>query len=225
MKFGVVRFPGSCDEVDALLASRRFGDAELLWHGERDLRGCDAIVVPGGFSYGDYLRAGAIARFSPVMDAVGEFALGGGPVLGICNGFQVLCEAGLLPGALLPNTSLRFICRQVDLVVENANTPFTRACTDGETLSIPMKHTTGRFWAPESALDEMEANGQVVFRYANGNAPNGAARAIAGVASAQKNVLGLMPHPEHAVDPLTGSTDGGKLWQSLVEHVEELAAA
>ena len=225
MKFGVVRFPGSCDEVDALLASRRFGDAELLWHGGRDLRGCDAVIVPGGFSYGDYLRAGAIARFSPVMEAVGDFALQGGPVLGICNGFQVLCEAGLLPGALLPNTSLRFICRQVDLVVENAGTPFTRACVEGETLSIPMKHTTGRFWAPDDALDEMEANGQVVLRYANGNAPNGSSRAIAGIANSQKNVFGLMPHPEHAVDPLTGSTDGGKLWRSLVEHVEELAPA
>jgi phosphoribosylformylglycinamidine synthase I len=225
MKFGVVRFPGSCDEVDALLASRRFGDAELLWHGERDLRGCDAVVVPGGFSYGDYLRVGAIARFSPVMDAIGEFALEGGPVLGICNGFQVLCEAGLLPGALLPNTSLRFICRQVDIAVENADTPFTRACAREETLSVPIKHTAGRFWAPDEALDEMEASGQVVFRYVDGDEVNGSARAIAGVANAQKNVVGLMPHPEHAVDPLTGSTDGGKLWRSLVEHVEELAPA
>src|SRR5205823_1743283 len=136
-KFGVIRFPGSCDEVDALLACRRFGDTELLWHHDRDLRGVDAVVVPGGFSYGDYLRAGAIARFSPVMDAVAEFARGGGPVLGICNGFQVLCEAGLLPGALLPNTSLRFLCRQVEVVVENAGTSFTRACQAGERLSIP----------------------------------------------------------------------------------------
>jgi phosphoribosylformylglycinamidine synthase subunit PurQ / glutaminase len=224
MKFGVVRFPGSCDEVDALLACRRFADAELLWHGERDLRGVDVVVVPGGFSYGDYLRAGAIARFSPVMEAIGEHALAGGPVLGICNGFQVLCEAGLLPGALLPNTGLRFLCRQVGLVVENADTPFTRACSEGETLSVPVKHTTGRYYAPEEALDELEANGQVVLRYAEGQNPNGALRDIAGVANGQKNVLGLMPHPEHAVDPLTGSTDGGRIFQSLAERVEELAA-
>jgi phosphoribosylformylglycinamidine synthase I len=224
MKFGVVRFPGSCDEVDALLACRRFADAELLWHGDGDLRGVDVVVIPGGFSYGDYLRAGAIARFSPVMEAVGEHALAGGPVLGICNGFQVLCEAGLLPGALLPNTGLRFLCRQVGLVVENADTPFTRACSEGETLSVPVKHTTGRYYAPEEALDELEANGQVVLRYAEGQNPNGALRDIAGVANGQKNVLGLMPHPEHAVDSLTGSTDGGRIFQSLAERVEELAA-
>jgi phosphoribosylformylglycinamidine synthase subunit PurQ / glutaminase len=217
VRFGVVRFPGSCDEVDALLACRRFGDAELLWHHDRDLHGVDAVVVPGGFSYGDYLRAGAIARFSPVMEAVAEFARGGGPVLGICNGFQVLCEAGLLPGALLPNTSLRFLCRQVDLVVENRDTPFTRACTQGERLSVPVKHTTGRYYAPESMLDELEAGGQVVLRYAPGQNPNGALRDIAGVANAAGNVMGLMPHPEHAVDPLTGSTDGGKLFASVAQ--------
>jgi phosphoribosylformylglycinamidine synthase len=225
VKFGVIRFPGSCDEVDALLACKRFAEAELLWHGDRDLRGADAVVIPGGFSYGDYLRAGAIARFSPVMEAVREFALDGGPVLGICNGFQVLCEAGLLPGALLPNTSLRFICRQVDLVVENANTPFTRACEPGDTLSVPVKHTTGRYYAPEQALDELEAEGQILLRYAEGQNPNGSARDIAGVSNGQKNVFGLMPHPEHAVDPLTGSADGGKLFESLVAHVEALAPA
>jgi phosphoribosylformylglycinamidine synthase subunit PurQ / glutaminase len=225
VKFGVIRFPGSCDEVDALHACKRFGEAELLWHADRDLRGADAIVIPGGFSYGDYLRAGAIARFSPVMDAVREFALGGGPVLGICNGFQVLCEAGLLPGALLPNTSLRFICRQVDLVVENASTPFTRACDSGDVLSVPVKHTTGRYYAPEAALDELEAEGHVLLRYAEGQNPNGSARDIAGVSNGQKNVFGLMPHPEHAVDPLTGSADGGKLFESLAAHVEALAPA
>jgi phosphoribosylformylglycinamidine synthase subunit PurQ / glutaminase len=225
MRFGIVRFPGSCDEVDALRACARFGDAELLWHGDRDLGPVDAVVVPGGFSYGDYLRPGAIARFSPVMEAVSEFALSGGPVLGICNGFQVLCEAGLLPGALLPNTSLRFLCRQVDLVVENADTPFTRACEEGDTLSVPVKHTTGRYYAPEDALDELEANGQVLLRYAPGQNPNGALRDIAGVANAAKNVFGLMPHPEHAVDPLTGSTGGGCLFESLVAHVRELAPA
>ena len=223
MKFGVVRFPGSCDEVDALLACRRFGDAELLWHGDRDLRGADAVVIPGGFSYGDYLRAGAIARFSPVMEAVAAFAADGGPVLGICNGFQVLCEAGLLPGALLPNTSLRFVCRQVDVVVENADTSFTRACARGDLLSIPGKHTTGRYHAPADDLDRMDANGQVVLRYAPGENPNGAEHDIAGVVNEAGNVMGLMPHPEHAVDPLTGSTDGGKLFESLAAHEPVLA--
>jgi len=223
MKFGVIRFPGSCDEVDALRACKQFADAELLWHADSDLRGVDAVIVPGGFSYGDYLRPGAIARFAPVMDAVSEFALAGGPVLGICNGFQVLCEASLLPGALLPNTSLRFVFRQVELEVENAETPFTRACARGDVLSIPVKHTTGRYYAPERALDELEENGQVLLRYAAGSNPNGSARDIAGVTSTQKNVFGLMPHPEHAVDELTGSTDGGRILESMVEHVEELA--
>ena len=152
MRFGVLRFPGSCDEVDALQACRRYAEADLIWHGDRDLGGVDAVVVPGGFSYGDYLRAGAIARFSPAMDAVGDFALSGGPVLGICNGFQVLCEAGLLPGALLPNISLRFVCRQVDVEVVTTATPFTRACAEGQLLSIPVKHTTGRYWAPPEVL-------------------------------------------------------------------------
>jgi phosphoribosylformylglycinamidine synthase subunit PurQ / glutaminase len=219
MKFGVVRFPGSCDELDALAACRRFGDAELLWHGERDLRGADAVVIPGGFSYGDYLRAGAIARFSPVMEAVAEFAASGGRVLGICNGFQVLCEAGLLPGALLPNSGLRFLCRQVELAVENENTPFTRACARGERLSVPVKHTTGRYYAPEETLDELEARGQVVLRYAQGQNPNGSLRDIAGVTNEAGNVFGLMPHPEHAVDPLTGSADGGRLFASLAAEL------
>ena len=225
MTFGVVRFPGSCDEVDALLACRRFGDAELLWHSERELKGVDAVVIPGGFSYGDYLRVGAIARFSPVMDAVAQFAAAGGPVLGICNGFQVLCEARLLPGALLPNASLRFVCRQVELAVENPGTPFTRACRPGERLSIPIKHTSGRYYAPEAALDELEAGERVVLRYAEGQNPNGSLRDIAGVCNAAGNVLGLMPHPEHAVDPLSGSADGGRLFESLAAHAGELVAA
>jgi len=225
MRFGVIQFPGSCDEADALSACRRFADAELLWHADPDLHGADAVIIPGGFSYGDYLRAGAIARFSPVMESVGEFALAGGPVLGICNGFQVLCEAGLLPGALLPNTSLRFVCRQVDLEVVNPDTPFTRACENDAVLSIPIKHTTGRFYAPDEALDELEANGQVLLRYADGHNPNGSLRDIAAISNMRKNVMGLMPHPEHAVDALTGSADGGKLFDSLVAHVSELAAA
>ncbi len=225
MRFGVLRFPGSCDEVDALQACRRYADAELIWHGDRDLGGVDAVVVPGGFSYGDYLRAGAIARFSPAMEAVADFANSGGPVLGICNGFQVLCEAGLLPGALLPNTSLRFVCRQLDVEVVNPATPFTRACTEGQALSIPVKHTTGRYWARPETLEELEAGGQVILRYAPGQNPNGSVRDIAGVANARKNVMGLMPHPEHAVDPLTGSADGGTLFASLVAHVDELVAS
>jgi phosphoribosylformylglycinamidine synthase I len=225
VKFGVVRFPGSCDEVDAVLACQPHGETEILWHGERDLKGADAVVVPGGFSYGDYLRVGAIAQFSPVMEAVAEFARDGGPVLGICNGFQVLCEAGLLPGALLPNTELRFLCRQVDVEVVNAGTPFTRACGEGQKLSIPVKHTTGRYYAPEATLAELEAGGQVVFRYAEGWNPNGSARDIAGVANAAGNVVGLMPHPEHAVDPLTGSADGACLFASAAAHAGAAVAA
>src|SRR5437763_5558190 len=173
MKFGIVRFPGSCDDVDALQAAQRVGDAILLWHADRDLDGVDVVVIPGGFSYGDYLRAGAIARFAPVMGEVIEFAHEGGLVLGICNGFQVLCEAGLLPGALLPNVSLRFVCRQVELDVANGHTPFTCACDTGATLSIPVKHTTGRYYATPAQLGELSEGGQVVLRYAEGHNPNG----------------------------------------------------
>jgi len=218
VKFGVVRFPGSCDEVDALLAARRVSPAELLWHGDRDLRGADAVIVPGGFSYGDHLRVGALARFSPVMEEVERFARAGGPVLGICNGFQVLCEAGLLPGALLPNTSLRFLCRQVEVQVTGRPTAWTAACAPGDRLSLPVKHTTGRWWAPDPVLDELEAAGRVVLRYAPEANPNGSARDVAGVASAGGNVIGLMPHPEHAVDALTGSQDGLCLFRSVLEH-------
>jgi phosphoribosylformylglycinamidine synthase len=214
MNFGVVRFPGTCDELDALQAARRVGDARLLWHGDADLHGVDAVIVPGGFSYGDYLRVGAIARFSPVMGAIERFAAEGGPVLGICNGFQVLCEAGLLPGALLPNTSLRFVCRQVDLEVAGTSSAWTNACEPGQRLSIPAKHTTGRFWAPDAMLDELEADGRVALRYAAGHNFNGSSRDIAGITSAAGNVLGLMPHPEHAVDVLTGSADGLALFES-----------
>jgi phosphoribosylformylglycinamidine synthase I len=214
VKFGVVRFPGTCDDVDAYLAASRVGDAEILWHADADLRGVDAVIVPGGFSYGDHLRVGAVARFAPVMGEVERFAREGGLVLGICNGFQVLCEAGLLPGALLPNTSLRFTCRQVDLEVVNASTSWTNACEPGELLSIPAKHTTGRYYAPDPVLDELEANGQVVFKYASGHNFNGSSRDIAGVSNEAGNVVGLMPHPEHAVDVLTGSADGLKLFAS-----------
>lgn len=216
MKFGVVRFPGSCDDLDAQSAAARFGDAEILWHKDRDLKQVDAVLIPGGFSYGDYLRVGALARFSPVMEAITEFANQGGPVLGICNGFQVLCEAHLLPGALLGNTSMKFTMRQVDITVENADTAFTRACAREDVLSIPAKHTTGRFYAPDDLLTQLEENGQVAFRYAPGQNFNGSLNDIAGVCNEARNVVGLMPHPEHAVDPLGGSTDGGRLFESAV---------
>jgi phosphoribosylformylglycinamidine synthase I len=203
--WGVLQFPGSCDERDALNACEVVGgEARLIWHEERDLSGVDGVVVPGGFSYGDYLRAGAIARFSPAMEAVAELAAAGGPVLGICNGFQVLCEAGLLPGALLRNQELRFICKQADLL-DSA----------GVTLSIPMKHGEGRYYAPEEMLDGLEAKGQIAYRYADGHNSNGSVRDIAGVRNERGNVVGLMPHPEHAVDPLTGSIDGRQVFEAL----------
>jgi phosphoribosylformylglycinamidine synthase I len=214
VRFGVLQFPGSCDDRDAVEACSVIGEARLVWHEERDLDGIDVVVVPGGFSYGDYLRAGAIARFAPAMEAVARHAEAGGAVLGICNGFQVLCESGLLPGALLTNESLLFVCRQVDLVVENAATAFTGECRVGDRLSIPVKHQSGRYFAPDSELDALEERGGVVLRYAPGHNPNGSVRDIAGVANERGNVVGLMPHPEHAVDALTGSEDGLRLFES-----------
>jgi phosphoribosylformylglycinamidine synthase len=211
MKYGVVRFPGTCDDADAVLAARRLGEAELLWHADRDLKGVDAVIIPGGFSYGDHLRVGAIARFAPVMEEVERFALNGGLVLGICNGFQILCEAGLLPGALLPNTNLKFAMRQTELEVLDSNCRWTRALSPGERLSIPAKHTTGRYYAPVPVLDEMRANRQIVLRYAEDPLPNGSVEQIAGVCNRAGNVLGLMPHPEHAVDIVCGSADGLKV--------------
>jgi phosphoribosylformylglycinamidine synthase subunit PurQ / glutaminase len=208
VRLGVVQFPGSCDHTDALLAARRVADAQLLWHGDHSLEGIDAVIVPGGFSYGDYLRVGAIARFSPLMESVIAFANDGGPVLGICNGFQVLCEAHLLPGALLPNTALRFICRQVEVDVVG-DSAWTHAPA---TLSIPVKHTTGRYFARD--LDPA----QVVLRYAAGQNPNGSQDDIAGVRNEAGNVVGLMPHPEHAVDALTGSADGLHLFESVLRE-------
>jgi phosphoribosylformylglycinamidine synthase subunit PurQ / glutaminase len=212
---GVIQFPGSCDERDALSAARRVGDGRLVWHEETDLSDLDGVIVPGGFSYGDYLRAGAIARFSPAMEAVARFAAGGGPVLGICNGFQVLCEAGLLPGALLPNEGLRFICRQVELVSEDFTGPFGAEVAAGERFSIPIKHMSGRYFAQDDELDRMASGGQIAFRYAAGQNPNGSVRDIAGIVNEAGNVLGLMPHPEHAVDLLTGSDDGLALFRAL----------
>jgi phosphoribosylformylglycinamidine synthase len=214
----VLQFPGSCDERDALSACFRTGaEAKLVWHEDTDLSGLDAIVVPGGFSYGDYLRAGAIARFSPAMESVAAFAAEGGPVLGVCNGFQVLCEAGLLPGALLDNEGLKFVCRQVDIVAEAVSSPLLAGIDAGERLSIPVKHASGRYYAPDDELDRLEAEGRVAFRYAPGQNPNGSVRDIAGVVNDAGNVLGLMPHPEHAVDPMTGSADGLKLFLSVEE--------
>jgi phosphoribosylformylglycinamidine synthase len=219
--WGVLQFPGSCDERDALHACEiASGEARLIWHESRNLDGVDGVVVPGGFSYGDYLRAGAIARFSPAMEAVADAAAGGAPVLGICNGFQVLCEAGLLPGALLRNADLRFVCRQIDLIPGPSGRlggPETPQPTTR--LSIPAKHGEGRYYAPEGMLDAMEANGQVAYRYAPGHNLNGSVRDIAGVRNEAGNVLGLMPHPEHAVDPLTGSTDGLEVFRSLAAAV------
>jgi phosphoribosylformylglycinamidine synthase I len=221
VKFGVLQFPGSCDEVDALNAARRVGDAELLWHGERDLKGADAIVVPGGFSYGDYLRAGAIARFAPAMESVIDFAANGGLVLGICNGFQVLCEARLLPGALLGNANRRFTFRQVELEVLNSGGSFTRACALDEKLSIPAKHSWGRYYADPDTLATMDRAGQIVLRYAPGENFNGSVHDIAGVCNERGNVFGLMPHPEHAVDELMGgSADGLKIFESMRLTVE-----
>lgn len=257
MKWGVLQFPGSCDERDALnacLIAERTLDAgggtsgassstrnagggselggtpsstrnvvgatsqsapasRLVWHEETDLSGLDGIVVPGGFSYGDYLRAGAIARFSPAMTAVAEFAADGGPVLGICNGFQVLCESGLLPGALLTNEGTRFICRQGELIVGESDSPFLAELEPGQRISVPFKHQSGRFFAPPDLLAEIEDNGQVAFRYAPGQNPNGSLNDIAGVTNERGNVLGLMPHPEHAVEATTGSTDGLALFR------------
>jgi phosphoribosylformylglycinamidine synthase subunit PurQ / glutaminase len=210
-RIGVVVFPGSNDDRDALEALAALGaDAVSVWHGDSELPELDAVVLPGGFSYGDYLRAGAIARFSPAMRAVTEFAARGGLVLGICNGFQVLCEAGLLPGLLRPNTSLSFVCRDVSLVVERADTAFTSRCRPGQRLVIPVKHGEGCYIAPP------DLDGRVVLRYAAGENPNGSIDDIAGVVSERGNVMGLMPHPEHAVDPLLGSTDGALILGSLV---------
>jgi phosphoribosylformylglycinamidine synthase len=216
----VLTFPGSNDDRDALHALAQLGaEAVPVWHADEMLPDVAGVVLPGGFSYGDYLRCGAIARFSPAMRAVGEFAADGGPVLGICNGFQILCEAGLLPGALRPNASLSFICRDVDLRVERTDTPFTELCEPGQTLTIPVKHGEGCWFADDELLAELEANGQIVLRYEDN--PNGSVADVAGVVNAQRNVMGLMPHPEHAIDPLLGSSDGALILQGLIAAARE----
>jgi phosphoribosylformylglycinamidine synthase I len=216
-RIAVVVFPGSNDDRDAAWAMTALGaDTRLVWHAEEELPEVDAVVLPGGFSYGDYLRCGAIARFSPAMKAVTAFAGEGGLVLGICNGFQILCEAGLLPGVLRPNASLEFVCADVAVRVERADTAFTSRGEPGQELVIPVKHGEGSYHAP----DELEED-QIVFRYAPGANPNGSERDIAGVLSGDGNVLGLMPHPEHAVDPLLGSGDGALVLASFIDAARE----
>jgi phosphoribosylformylglycinamidine synthase len=218
-RIGVITFPGTLDDVDAARAARFVGaEAVGLWHADADLKGVDAVVVPGGFSYGDYLRAGAIARFAPVMGEVIATAGRGLPILGICNGFQVLCEAGLLPGALTRNAGLHFICRDVWLQVASTSTVWTSRYEQGADLLVPLKSGEGRYVAPEKVLDELEAEGRVVFRYHDN--PNGSLRDIAGIGSANGRVVGLMPHPEHAIEALTGPSDDGLgLFYSALDSV------
>jgi len=223
-RIGVITYPGSQDDRDALWALAALdADAVPVWHEEHTLPSLDAVVIPGGFSYGDYLRCGAIARFSPATKAACEFADGGGLVLGICNGFQILCEAGLLPGVLLQNDSLRFVCRDVRLTVVRDDLPFTSRCSAGQRLVIPVKHGDGRWFATEEVYDELEARGQVVLRYAE--PVNGSLHAVAGVCNEAGNVMGLMPHPEHAVDPLLGSDHGALILASLVEAARDRVIA
>ena len=224
-RIAVVTFPGSNDDRDAALALAQLGAEPVpVWHADRELPEVRAVVLPGGFSYGDYLRAGALARFALVMDPVRALAAAGGLVLGICNGFQVLCEAGLLPGVLRPNQSLSFVCRDVPLTVERTDTPFTARCTKRQRLSIPVKHGEGCFFAGPELLSDLEDSGQIVLRY-EGESPNGSVAGIAGLVNAEGNVMGLMPHPEHAVDALTGSTDGALLLGSLVDAARLVDAA
>ncbi len=224
MRFGVVVFPGSnCDHDAWYAVSHNLGQpCELIWHDSATLGNVDAVILPGGFSYGDYLRCGAIAKFSPVMGAVKKFAADGGLVLGICNGFQILVESGLLPGALLRNRGLKFVCRPVSLRVETTNSPFTSAATRGQILRVPIAHGEGCYLADDRTLDQLEAEDRVVVRYLDN--PNGSARDIAGILSEQRNVMGLMPHPERASDPLLGSSDGRVIFESMVASLIRAAA-
>ena len=225
MTFAVVVFPGSNCDHDAWHAASVIGqEARFVWHKETSLAGADAVVLPGGFSHGDYLRTGAIARFSPIMAAVREFAEAGRPVLGICNGFQILLESGLLPGAMLRNRDVRFHCEFVHVRVEQVNTPFTARCQPGQVLRIPIAHGEGNYYAPPDTIADLEANGRVVFRYADARGqlvdaanPNGSLHSIAGICNASRNVVGLMPHPERACEAITGSADGRILFESVVE--------
>ncbi|HYU52658.1 MAG TPA: phosphoribosylformylglycinamidine synthase subunit PurQ [Gemmatimonadaceae bacterium] len=228
MKFGIVTFPGSNCDYDAFHAITEIlgEEAMYLWHKDHDLRGADVVILPGGFSYGDYLRAGAIARFSPIMQEVAAHAKAGGPVLGVCNGFQIACEAGLLPGALMRNANLQFVSAEVRIRVENSDTMFTSLYERGELLRVPVAHGDGRYVAAPDVLDDLEAEGRVIFRYADANGtisadanPNGSERNIAGIISEGGNVLGLMPHPERACSPLLGSSDCVRLFESILSRV------
>ncbi|MEP6848312.1 MAG: phosphoribosylformylglycinamidine synthase subunit PurQ [Acidobacteriota bacterium] len=230
MKFGVVVFPGSnCDHDAYHVISKHVGQpVEFVWHKETDLSGFDAVIIPGGFSYGDYLRAGALSRFSPVMGAVKNFAADGKFVFGICNGFQILCESGLLPGALMRNAGLHFVCRHVNIRIENRNTPFTSELENGSVLSIPIAHAEGNYVCDDQTFDQLEENGQIVFRYCDydgeitdGSNPNGSRSNIAGICNIDRNVLGMMPHPERACEELLGSNDGRDIFRSLTKAIVE----
>jgi phosphoribosylformylglycinamidine synthase I len=225
MKFGVIIFPGSNCDHDARWTVEHVlhQEATFLWHESHDLENCDAVIVPGGFAYGDYLRTGAIAKFSPVMDSVRKFAAGGGLVLGICNGFQILCESGLLPGALMRNIGLKYVCKPVTVRVENTDTPFTSACVRGEVLTIPIGHMEGNYFCDPATLDELQRESRVVFRYVTDGGevsgaanPNGSLDNIAGICSPGRNVVGMMPHPERSAEPELGCSDGVKVFQSMV---------
>jgi phosphoribosylformylglycinamidine synthase I len=224
MKFGVIIFPGSnCDHDSYHAAITSTGQqATFLWHESHNLENCDAIIVPGGFAYGDYLRTGAIAKFAPIMQEVGKFAASGGLVIGICNGFQILCEAGLLPGALLRNVGLKYVCKQVHLRVENTDTPFTNSCRKGEVLQIPIGHMEGNYYCDPKTLDELQRQNRIVFRYATPQGeitaevnPNGSLDNIAGICSHSRNVLGMMPHPDRSSELLLGSADGARIFKSM----------
>ena len=224
MKFGVIIFPGSNCDHDAYWTIEHVlqHPVTFLWHESHDLQNCDAIIVPGGFAYGDYLRTGAIAKFSPVMESVRKFAEGGGIVFGICNGFQILCESGLLPGALMRNAGLKYVCKSVQVRVESSDTPFTNSCNDGEILCIPIGHMDGNYFCDEATLAELDRERRVVFRYCDASGevtpasnPNGSLNNIAGICSSGRNVLGMMPHPERASEPALGGVDGRKIFESL----------
>jgi len=230
MKFGVIIFPGSNCDRDAFWTIQQVAKQPVtfLWHESHDLQGCDCVVVPGGFAFGDYLRTGAIAKFSPVMESVRQFAAGGGLVLGICNGFQILCESGLLPGALTRNIGLKYVCKQVQVRVENADTAFTNACRQGEVLTIPIGHMEGNYFCDDSTLAELQRERRIVFRYSTPDGeiaaaanPNGSRDNIAGICNAGFNVLGMMPHPERASEPELGGSEGLKIFSSLVGVMAE----
>jgi phosphoribosylformylglycinamidine synthase I len=233
MRFAVLVFPGTWSDHDCQYVLRDLlgQEADLVWHRDGDLSRYDCVVLPGGFSYGDYLRTGAIARFSPVMEGVARHAEAGKPVIGICNGFQILCEAGLLPGALMRNESLQFRCQDTHLRVENVDTPFTKLCTRAQVLRVPISHGEGRYFADDATLDELERSGRVVFRYCTTDGdvtpdanPNGSLRNIAGIVNERGNVVGMMPHPERSSEGLMGGTDGMVLWRSVIEAGVAVAA-